>query len=101
MRSTSAAGNDGSIATSAASSSARSVRGLSARRSRRRSTGSRPAAIASSSIADSRANSVVRNEGVETVALSFARCPGAPYCGHLARVVAFGRRLRGLPAARG
>src|SRR4051812_6200873 len=31
----------------------------------------------------------------ETVALSFARCPGAPYCGHLARVVAAGRRLRG------
>ena len=45
-------------AISAASSSARSVRGLSASRSRRRSTGSRPAAIASSSIADSRANSV-------------------------------------------
>ncbi len=45
-------------ARSAASSSARSVRGLSASSSRRRSTGSRPAAIASSSIADSRANSV-------------------------------------------
>jgi hypothetical protein len=28
------------------------------------------------------------------VALSFAGCPGAPYCGHLARVVAFGRRVR-------
>jgi len=28
------------------------------------------------------------------VALSFARCPGAPYCGHLARVVAFSRRVR-------
>ncbi len=34
------------------------MRGLPARSSRRRSTGSRPAAIASSSIADSRANSV-------------------------------------------
>jgi predicted MFS family arabinose efflux permease len=34
------------------------------------------------------------DERVETVALSFARCPGAPYCGHLARVVAFGRRMR-------
>ena len=43
---------------SAASSSARRVRGLPASRSRRRSTGSRPAAMASSSIADSRANSV-------------------------------------------
>jgi EmrB/QacA subfamily drug resistance transporter len=36
----------------------------------------------------------VEDEHVETVAISFARCPGAPYCGHLARVVAFGRRLR-------
>ncbi len=35
------------------------------------------------------------DEHVETVALSFARCPGAPYCGHLARVVALGRRMRG------
>jgi MFS family permease len=34
------------------------------------------------------------DEDVETVALSFARCPGAPYCGHLVRVVAFGRRVR-------
>jgi EmrB/QacA subfamily drug resistance transporter len=34
------------------------------------------------------------DEDVETIALSFARCPGAPYCGHLARVVAFGRRMR-------
>jgi EmrB/QacA subfamily drug resistance transporter len=33
-------------------------------------------------------------EDVETVALAFARCPGAPYCGHFARVVAFGRRIR-------
>jgi EmrB/QacA subfamily drug resistance transporter len=30
----------------------------------------------------------------ETAAIAFARCPGAPYCGHLARVVAFGRRVR-------
>jgi EmrB/QacA subfamily drug resistance transporter len=35
------------------------------------------------------------DEGVEAVAISFARCPGAPYCGHLARMVAFGHRLRG------
>jgi predicted MFS family arabinose efflux permease len=28
------------------------------------------------------------NEPVATLALSFARCPGAPYCGHLARLVA-------------
>ncbi len=35
------------------------------------------------------------DEHVETIALSFARCPGAPYCGHLARVVAFERRVRG------
>jgi hypothetical protein len=31
----------------------------------------------------------------EAIAMSFARCPGAPYCGHLARLVAFGRRVRG------
>jgi EmrB/QacA subfamily drug resistance transporter len=35
------------------------------------------------------------DEHVEVLALSFTRCPGAPYCGHLARVVAFGRRVRG------
>src|SRR3954453_5582226 len=35
------------------------------------------------------------DEHVEAIALSFTRCPGAPYCGHLARVVAFGRRVRG------
>src|SRR3954447_9590379 len=35
------------------------------------------------------------DERVEVIALSFTRCPGAPYCGHLARVVAFGRRVRG------
>ena len=40
----------------------------------------------------------VENEHVETVAMSFVRCPGAPYCGHLARVAAFARRLR--PATR-
>jgi|tagenome__1003787_1003787.scaffolds.fasta_scaffold20936196_2 EmrB/QacA subfamily drug resistance transporter len=34
------------------------------------------------------------DEQVEAIALSFARCPGAPYCGHLARVVALGRRMR-------
>jgi hypothetical protein len=34
------------------------------------------------------------DEDVQTVALSFTRCPGAPYCGHLARAVAFGRRAR-------
>jgi hypothetical protein len=34
------------------------------------------------------------DEHVEVAALSFARCPGAPYCGHLARVVGFGRRVR-------
>jgi predicted MFS family arabinose efflux permease len=33
-------------------------------------------------------------EDVQTVALSFTRCPGAPYCGHLVRAVAFGRRVR-------
>jgi predicted MFS family arabinose efflux permease len=38
------------------------------------------------------------DEDAETVALSFARCPGAPYCGHLARLVAFGRRIRRRPA---
>ena len=30
-----------------------------------------------------------------TLALSFARCPGAPYCGSLARLAAAGRRVRG------
>jgi predicted MFS family arabinose efflux permease len=35
---------------------------------------------------------------IAVLAMSFARCPGAPYCGHLARVVAFGRRLRGAAA---
>jgi EmrB/QacA subfamily drug resistance transporter len=35
---------------------------------------------------------------VEATALAFTRCPGAPYCGHLARVVALGRRIRGAAA---
>ena len=39
-----------------------------------------------------------RAAGFEALALSFARCPGAPYCGHLARLIAFGRRVRGSPA---
>jgi EmrB/QacA subfamily drug resistance transporter len=38
------------------------------------------------------------DEHVETVALSFARCPGAPYCGHLARVAALGRKTRSATA---
>ena len=33
-------------------------------------------------------------EHVEAVALSFARCPGAPHWGHLAHMLAFGRRVR-------
>jgi EmrB/QacA subfamily drug resistance transporter len=36
-----------------------------------------------------------KDEELEAVTISFVRCPGAPYCGHLARVVAFGRRMRG------
>jgi predicted MFS family arabinose efflux permease len=38
-----------------------------------------------------------RDRHIAALAMSFARCPGAPYCGHLARVVAFGRRMRGAP----
>jgi len=38
------------------------------------------------------------DEHVETVALSFALCPGAPYCGHLARVAATGRKTRSATA---
>jgi MFS family permease len=34
------------------------------------------------------------DEGVQAAALSFARCPGAPYCGPLTRIAAFGRRVR-------
>jgi EmrB/QacA subfamily drug resistance transporter len=36
----------------------------------------------------------VENEQAEAIATSFARCPGAPYCGHLARLGALGRRMR-------
>jgi sugar phosphate permease len=36
-----------------------------------------------------------KDEEVEAITISFIRCPGAPYCGHLARVVAFGSRMRG------
>src|SRR5215472_13513092 len=36
----------------------------------------------------------VENEQAEAIATSFARCPGAPYCGHLARLRALGRRMR-------
>jgi EmrB/QacA subfamily drug resistance transporter len=38
----------------------------------------------------------VADEHVETVALSSARCPGAPAIGHLARVVALGRKTERL-----
>jgi EmrB/QacA subfamily drug resistance transporter len=38
------------------------------------------------------------DEHVATLALSSARCPGAPYCVHLARLVAAGRRVRGAVA---
>ena len=40
----------------------------------------------------------VDNEEAEAVAFSFARCPGASYCGALARIANFGRRIRRLPA---
>ena len=36
----------------------------------------------------------VEDVHVATLAMSFARCPGAPYCGHLARVAAWGHRVR-------
>src|SRR4051812_19621729 len=36
----------------------------------------------------------VQDVHAETVAMSFARCPGAPYCGHLVRVAAWGQRMR-------
>jgi EmrB/QacA subfamily drug resistance transporter len=39
-----------------------------------------------------------RRAHVEAIAMAVVRCPGAPYCGHLARVVAFGRRVRGAAA---
>src|SRR4051812_27311707 len=32
---------------------------------------------------------------VEAMALSFARCPGAPYCGYVARLAAPDRKVRG------
>ncbi len=35
----------------------------------------------------------VENEQAEAIATSFARCPGAPCCGHLARLGALGRRM--------
>jgi MFS family permease len=38
-------------------------------------------------------------EEVQVIHLSFANCPGAPYCGSLARLVALGRRIRHRPAA--
>src|SRR2546421_6856015 len=38
------------------------------------------------------------DEEVETVALAAIRCPGAPHCGYLARLAAFGRRIRRRPA---
>jgi hypothetical protein len=38
------------------------------------------------------------DEHVEALAMAFARCPGAPYCGHLARLVATGRRVRAAAA---
>jgi hypothetical protein len=40
----------------------------------------------------------VEDPHLEAIAMSFSRCPGAPYSGHLARVVAFGRRMRGAVA---
>jgi EmrB/QacA subfamily drug resistance transporter len=42
----------------------------------------------------------VENEQIEAMAMSFARCHGAPYCGHLARVVALSRRRRTATAHR-
>lgn len=41
-----------------------------------------------------RRKQAVKIEHVETIATSFARCPGAPYAGHLAREVALIRRMR-------
>jgi hypothetical protein len=43
----------------------------------------------------------VENEEAETITLSFARCPGAPYCGYLTRLVMFGRRIRAGAASQG
>ena len=39
----------------------------------------------------------VADEHVEVLALSFARCPGAPHCGYLARLVGLSRRIRARP----
>jgi hypothetical protein len=36
----------------------------------------------------------VENVHAGTLAMAFARCPGAPYCGYLARVAAWGHRMR-------
>jgi EmrB/QacA subfamily drug resistance transporter len=36
----------------------------------------------------------VEDEHAETLSMAFARCPGAPYCGYLARLVTVGRRVR-------
>jgi EmrB/QacA subfamily drug resistance transporter len=38
------------------------------------------------------------NEEAEVLNLSSARCPGAPNCGYLARLAAFGRRFRAHPS---
>jgi len=42
----------------------------------------------------------VENQQAEAIALSFVRCPGAPYCGHLARAAALARRVRHATAHR-
>ena len=41
-----------------------------------------------------------QNQDIEAIALSFARCPGAPHCGHLIRLAALSRRIRRLPTTR-
>jgi EmrB/QacA subfamily drug resistance transporter len=45
-----------------------------------------------------RRSPAVEDEQSATIAMSFVRCPGAPYCGHLARAAAFARRMRRAPA---
>jgi EmrB/QacA subfamily drug resistance transporter len=42
----------------------------------------------------------VENGQLEAMAMSFSRCPGAPYCGHLARVAALARRMKTATAHR-
>jgi predicted MFS family arabinose efflux permease len=42
----------------------------------------------------------VENVHARTLAMAFARCPGAPYCGHLARVATWGRRMRKITTIR-